>query len=312
MERKNSSFRQEDNQLIYTRVLNAPRDLVWEVWTDPTHLKEWWGPDGFSLTHKSMELNPGKSWNFIMHGSGIDYENHIEYLEVEKPSLLSYRHSNPDESISFTVVVTFEAAGDQTLLTMRSVFRSAEVIAELNRRVGALEKGQQTLDKLEAYLSAQIYIRQQLKTNNMSRVSTYLNFAGNTEEAFLFYRSVFGGEFHGKGIARFGDIPQQEGMPALSESDKKLILHVELETLGGHILMGTDAPESMGFKLQSGNNMHIHLEPDTRAQTKALFEALSAGGQVTMELQDMFWGAYYGSCTDKFGVQWMVNCTEQA
>jgi PhnB protein len=146
----------------------------------------------------------------------------------------------------------------------------------------------------------------------MARTNTYLNFTRNTEEAFNFYRSVFGGEFGGKGIARFSDIPAQEGMPPLAESDKNLIMHIELAILGGHVLMGTDAPETMGFHVNFGNNVHISLEPDTKAETKKLFDALSAGGKVTMELQDMFWGAYYGSFTDKFGVQWMVNCTEKS
>ncbi|MDP4209695.1 MAG: VOC family protein [Bacteroidota bacterium] len=143
----------------------------------------------------------------------------------------------------------------------------------------------------------------------MARVSTYLNFSRNTGEAFNFYKSVFGGEFSGGGIARFRDIPPAEGMPSISEEDKDLIMHIELPILGGYALMGTDAPESMGFKVNFGNNVHINLEPDTRAETKRLFLALSSGGTVTMELQDMFWGAYYGSCTDKFGVQWMFNCT---
>jgi PhnB protein len=142
----------------------------------------------------------------------------------------------------------------------------------------------------------------------MARVSTYLNFRRNTEEAFTFYKSVFGGEFSGNGIARLGDAPVPEGMPALAESDKKLVMHIELQIFGNHTLMGTDAPESMGFNLNFGNNVHISLEPDTRAETKSLFDALSKGGKVTMELQDMFWGAYYGSCTDKYGVQWMFNC----
>jgi PhnB protein len=144
----------------------------------------------------------------------------------------------------------------------------------------------------------------------MARVSTYLNFPRNTEEVFNFYKSVFGGEFN-RGIARFGDIPPQDGMPPLAEEDKNLVMHVELPITGGHILMGTDAPESCGFTVQSGNNVHINLEPDTREETKNLFEALSAGGKVTMELQDMFWGAYYGSCTDKFGMQWMFNCMQK-
>lgn len=144
----------------------------------------------------------------------------------------------------------------------------------------------------------------------MARVSTYLNFPRNTEEVFNFYKSVFGGEFSGGGIARFSDVPQTEGMPSLSQEDRNLIMHVELPILGGHLLMGTDAPESMGFKVNFGNNIYISLEPDTREETKKLFDALADGGDITMDLQVMFWGAYYGSCTDKYGVQWMFNCTE--
>jgi PhnB protein len=143
----------------------------------------------------------------------------------------------------------------------------------------------------------------------MARVSTYLNFARNTEEAFNFYKSIFGGDFEGP-IARFGEIPPQEGMPPLAPGDKNLVMHIALPIVGGHILMGTDAPESMGFKVNIGNNVHINLQPDSRKETKRLFDSLSAGGNVTMELQDMFWGAYYGSCTDKFGVQWMFNCDQ--
>ena len=145
----------------------------------------------------------------------------------------------------------------------------------------------------------------------MARVSTYLNFQRNTEEAFNFYRSIFGGEFSGGGVARFSDIPPTEGMPPLAEEDKKLIMHIELPLLGGHVLMGSDAPESLGHNVNFGTNVHINLEPDTKAETKRLFDALSNGGKITMELQQMFWGAYYGSCTDKFNVQWMFNCTEK-
>jgi PhnB protein len=145
----------------------------------------------------------------------------------------------------------------------------------------------------------------------MARVSTYLNFTRNTEEAFNFYRSVFGGEFSGSGINRFRDIPPTEGMPSLAENEKDLIMHIELPILGGHVLMGTDTPESMGFTVNFGNNVHISLEPDTKAETRRLFAALSEGGKITMDLQVMFWGAYYGSCTDKYGVQWMLNCNEK-
>lgn len=145
----------------------------------------------------------------------------------------------------------------------------------------------------------------------MASVSTYLNFERDTEAAFNFYKSVFGGEFFGQGIMRMGDVPPQEGMPPLPDGDKNLVMHVELRIMGVHSLMGTDAPESHGFKLAKGNNVHINLQPDTRKETERLFKALSSGGQVTMELQDMFWGDYFGSCTDKFGVNWMFNCSEK-
>lgn len=141
----------------------------------------------------------------------------------------------------------------------------------------------------------------------MARVSTYLNFPRNTEEAFNFYKTVFGTEFNGD-IARFGAIPPQEGMPPLADTDKNLVMHIELPITGGHMLMGTDAPESFGFAVNKGNNVHIMIEPDTKEDANILFAALSAGGNITMPLQDMFWGSYYGSCTDKFGVQWMFNC----
>jgi PhnB protein len=143
----------------------------------------------------------------------------------------------------------------------------------------------------------------------MATVSTYLNFPRRTEEAFNFYKSVFGGEFTND-ISRFSDIPPSPDMPPLADADKNLVMHVELPILGGHCLMGTDAPESMGFTVNFGNNVYINLQPDTRKETKKLFDALSAGGKVTMELQDMFWGDYFGSCTDKYGVQWMFNCSE--
>ena len=113
-------------------------------------------------------------------------------------------------------------------------------------------------------------------------------------------------------IYRFADIPAVPGQPPLPEADRQLVMHVELPILGGHVLMGTDAPESMGFTVSPGNQVHINLEPDTRAEAGRLFAGLSAGGQVEMPMQDMFWGAYFGSFTDRYGVRWMVNCAAAA
>lgn len=141
----------------------------------------------------------------------------------------------------------------------------------------------------------------------MSRVSTYLNFPRHTEEAFNFYRTVFRTEFNGP-VRRFSEMPAPPGAPALSPEDANLVMHVELPILGGHVLMGTDAPESMGFTVNMGNNVYINLEPDTRRETDRLFAALAEGGVVEMALAEPFWGGYFGSLTDRFGVRWMLNC----
>lgn len=143
----------------------------------------------------------------------------------------------------------------------------------------------------------------------MARTSTYLNFMGKTEEAFRFYASVFGTEL--SPINRMGEVPAGPGMPALSDAEKNYVMHVELPILGGHVLMGTDALESMGHTVTFGTNISINLEPDTRKETERLFSRLAEGGKVELPLQDMFWGAYFGHLTDKFGVKWMFNCGEK-
>jgi PhnB protein len=144
----------------------------------------------------------------------------------------------------------------------------------------------------------------------MARVSTYLNFTNSTEQAFLIYRSVFGGEFLSP-IQRFGDIPPSPDQPPMPDGVKSLVLHVTLAILSGHVLAGTDAPALMGFSLVQGNNVHLNLEPDTRAETKKLFDVLATGGTVDMPLGEMAWGGYFGSLTDKFGIKWMFNCESQ-
>lgn len=143
----------------------------------------------------------------------------------------------------------------------------------------------------------------------MASVGTYLNFKRETEAAFLFYKDVFGGEFEGQGIMRMGDNPAPEGAPAMSDEDKQLVMNVGLRIMGDHLLMGTDAPDSFGFSLNMGNNFYVNLMPDSREEADSLFAALSAGGTVESPLEDAFWGDYFGTCTDKFGVQWMVNHT---
>jgi len=298
-----------DREIKISRLLNAPIALVWEVWTDPEHIKNWWGPNGFTNTITRMEIKPEGEWDLVMHGpDGTDYKNKSIFREVVPHQKLVYEHVS---SPKFMATIEFENRGDQTFLQWHMLFESREQFIEVVKTFKADEGLRQNIEKLNSYVQAQFTIRKQLKITKMARTNTYLNFPGNTEEAFLFYKSVFGTEFAGGGIQRFGNVPAQEGQPPLSDADKNLVLHVELPILGGHILMATDAPASMGFTVTPGNNMHISLEPDTKAETKRIFDALSEGGKITMPLKDMFWGAYYGSFTDKYGINWMVNCMEK-
>ncbi len=137
----------------------------------------------------------------------------------------------------------------------------------------------------------------------MKIVNPYLNFNGNTEEAFNFYKSVFGGEF--TMLMRYKDVPDQN----IPEDVKNQIMHVALPLGKNNILMGTDAVESMGFTITSGNNVHISIHTESREEADQLFNGLSAGGNIQMPMADMFWGDYYGSFTDKFGIHWMVSFT---
>ncbi len=147
----------------------------------------------------------------------------------------------------------------------------------------------------------------------MARVSTYLNFAGDTLAAFEFYASVFGNEFVDP-PQFMRDVPFDDHMPALTEAEQGMVMHVELPILAGHVLMGTDMLESLGHRLEPGNNVTINLEPDTRAEVDDLYARLSEGGDPSQcqPPMAMFWGGYFGTLTDRFGIHWMFNCMAPA
>jgi PhnB protein len=135
----------------------------------------------------------------------------------------------------------------------------------------------------------------------MASVSTYLNFRNQSEEAFNFYAKVFGTEI--QGIMRHGDVP---GMDVPDEA-KNLVMNAALPILGGHVLMTSDIPDGMGYDVVNGNSIQISLHPDSRAEADRLHAELSEGGEVGQDMQDMFWGDYYGDLTDKFGIRWLIN-----
>ena len=147
-----------DREIVLSRVVDAPRELVFAVWLDPKHVGEWWGPNGFRTTTYEMEPRPGGVWRFTMHGpDGTDYENRIEYLEIARPERLVYRHSGAGETedVRFRAEVTFEAEGAKTRVTLRSVFESAEGRDLVVEKYGAIEGGRQTLERLAAYVAEQ-------------------------------------------------------------------------------------------------------------------------------------------------------------
>lgn len=303
----------ENRKIKVERSFNAPVDLVWAAWTEPEILDLWWAPKPWRAETKSMNFTEGGRWHYCMVGP--EGERHwclLDYKTIVKEKSYSGQDAFCNEMGQINTghprmfwSNVFDAKEDSTVVSVEISFEKLsdlETIIEM----GLQEGFTQGMENLDAYIAAQFYLRKQKKPDNKARVSTYVNFPGNTEEAFLFYKTVFRTEFV-DGIQRFGDIPASTEGPEVAENVKKMVLHVELPLIGGHILMGTDAPKEMGFTVVQGNNMFISLEPDSREETERIFKELSFGGAISMPLQDMFWGAYFGSFTDKYGINWMLN-----
>ena len=145
-----------EKELTAIRIFKAPRNIVWEMWTNPEHITHWWGPQGFSTTTFKMELKPGGVWRFVMHGpDGRDYQNKVVYIDVVEQELLIYKHSGEEdtEDINFHVTVNFEESEKETKLTMKMVFETHEELERVSKEFGAIEGLKQTLERLDNYLS---------------------------------------------------------------------------------------------------------------------------------------------------------------
>jgi uncharacterized glyoxalase superfamily protein PhnB/uncharacterized protein YndB with AHSA1/START domain len=302
-------------KITVIREFAAEPALVWRAWTEHELLDKWWAPKPWRAETKHQDFKVGGYWLYAMVSP--ENERHwarADYTAIEPQKTFSVQDSFCDEEGNRTADAppsmkwrnSFNAKGDGTEVTVEIDFESEEGLKAIIN-MGFREGFTAAIGNLDDYLAAGFKLRNEMKTNNAARVTTYLNFPGNTEEAFNFYKEVFRSEFSGKGLQRFSDIPADAGHGPVADSIKNMILHVELPILGGHVLMATDAPKEMGFNLTSGNNMHICLEPETREETTRLFNALSDGGKVTMPMADMFFGAYFGECSDKYGINWMFN-----
>lgn len=305
---------QEAKQIKVKREFDAPRNLVWRAWTEKEILDQWWAPKPWKAVTKSLDFREGGRWHYYM--AGPDGEKHwcfLDYNSIKPGQSFSATDGFCDENEKANAQLPgstwenrFVDQGETTLVDITIQFDKPEDLKAIVD-MGFKEGFTAGLENLDLWLSTHFKLRKENRTVDRVRVSTYLNFPGNTEEAMNWYKKVFRGKFVGKGLQRFGDVALPGDHPPMSEKDKNLIIHAELEILGGHLLMATDAPESMGFHLKQGDNMHINIEPASREETERLFKELSAGGKVTMPLQEMFWGAYFGSFKDKYGVNWMVN-----
>lgn len=310
----NFTVDKDSNKIFVDREFDAPRELVWAAWTQSDILDRWWAPKPWVAKTKHMDFREGGYWLYAMigpegetHWSRADYREinpEVQFLAVD-----GFCDENGEMNREMPTNVwdnRFETTtADTTIVYIELTFETLEDL-ETIIEMGFREGFTAGLENLDDYIASQFYLRREFKPDNTPRTSSYVNFPGNTEEAFLFYKSVFKTEFVG-GIHRFGEIPPHPDHPPVDDAIKDMVLHIELPLLGGHVLMGTDAPKEMGFTVTQGNNMYINLEPDSREEAKRLFDELSDGGVVEMPIQDMFWGAYYGSFTDKFGINWMVN-----
>lgn len=141
----------------------------------------------------------------------------------------------------------------------------------------------------------------------MVTINPYLNFDGKTEEAFKFYQTVFGGEL--SEINRFKDMPDAQDIP---EKDREKVMHVSLPIGKGNFLMGSDIMGSMASNFKPGNNFYISVSPQSREETERIFKELSKGGKIEMELDETFWGSYFGMFQDKYGINWMLDYAMQS
>ncbi len=149
-------LKQDPRSIVGTRVYDAPRELVWAAWTDPKHLAQWWGPNGFTTTTSAFDFRPGGIWRFVMHGpDGRDYQNRIIFNEIVKPERIVYRHDGAEdvEPVQFTQVVTFEDVGGTTKLTWKGTFPSAEARDRVIKDYGADKGLVQTMARLADYVA---------------------------------------------------------------------------------------------------------------------------------------------------------------
>ena len=302
-----------DREIVITRILDAPRELVWEAISNPQHVGHWWGPDGFTDTLEKMDFRVGGVWKHVMHGpDGTDYPNKSTFTGIVKPERIEYSHGSGkkgEPAEQFKATWTFEALGKQTKVTMRALFPTTEARDTTVKNYNAIEGGKQTLARLAGYLPE---MEKKIGKTGGSTKSTspvkaavtqlnpYLFFEGRCEEAIEFYRSALGAEVTMLMRYKESPEPQQPGMLPPGSGDK--VMHMSFR-IGDATVFASDGmcsgkPDFRGVSLT--------LTVATIAEAERSFAALAKGGQVQMPMAETFFSPRFGMVADRFGVPWMV------
>jgi PhnB protein len=292
-------LKQDPKVIIGTRVFNAPRALLFEAWTQPRNLAQWWGPNGFSISTHSFDFRPGRIWRFVMHGpDGRDYQNRITFDEIVRPERIAYHHGGGDdvEPVQFRTLVSFEDIGGKTRLTMRATFPSAKERDRVIREYGADKGLVQTLTRLGEHVGKLLAAR----PADTVHVQPYLFFDGRCEEALEFYRKALGAEIDM--LVRFKDSPEPPDPEKCAPGSGDKVMHASFR-IGGASMMASDGrahgqPKFQGFSLS--------LFARNEAEADRMFNALADGGEVQMPLGKTFFSPRFGMVGDRFGVGWMV------
>jgi len=302
------SMRASDRQVIISRIVDAPRELVWEAITSPQHVVNWWGPRGFSTTIETMDVRIGGELKMTMVGpDGARYPNRYVFTELAQPGRIVMSHSGRREGgpeVTTIKTWTFDTMEDgRTRVTFRLEFSSAAERDSLVKDFGVIEGTHQTLARLDEFLPQlnNQTIKQntnQTSTTMKSFINPYLNFDGRCDEALEFYKKAIGIKVGM--LMRFKDVPDKSNMTPGSEEK---VCHADF-TFGDSIVMASDGhcTGKGGFQ---GVNLSLNL-PDVATAEKC-FNALSQGGQVEMPLGKTFFSPAFGMLKDRFGLMWMVH-----
>ena len=302
-----------DREMVITRILDAPRELVWEAMTNPKHVVHWWGPNGFTDTLEKMDFRVGGDWKHIMHGpDGTDYPNKSTFTSIVKPEHVEYSNGGGrkgDAASQFDASWTFEALGNQTRLTMRAVFPTADARDTTVKTYNAIEGGKQTLARLAEYLPEMGKRIEKPRGSPqpaapgkalVTQLNPYLYFEGRCDEAIEFYRTALGAEV--TMLMRYKESPEPQPPGMLPPGSEDKVMHSSLR-IGDCIVFASDGMCS-GKPDFRGTSLSLTVAND--AEAERLFAALADGGQVQMPMATTFFSSRFGMVADRFGVSWMI------